>query len=352
MGVLDGQAVSAAITNPAFINKNLDDTMPNKLSFNRALSGSTIADIQAATNKLYTATGASESTTGTVYNAPAGTIANGNSYQTALSTLAHKFDASTGHMHTGADGDGPLLDVVRSVAVTGSTPIFGDIILQAGAGLSASQLGNTISISNLVTQTTLAASGYSPLTGNVVLVPGANISISQSSQLITISSTGGGGGGGGSLQWIENVQSPTPVYEYGNLSYSYDAGLAQYLTAAVKVPNSYVSGSPVTLKTFGYSAATSGTLLFQSISTLIRFGVDAMTSTTNQRTSTNTAITLSGGTVNIPQAVSFDLSSASGQINGVSLSAGDLIIVQLKRGTDTSTLAAKALLYATELTFS
>lgn len=109
MGVLDGQPVSQAITNPAFINKNQNDTMSNILGFNRALSGASIADIQAAVNKLYTATGASESTTGTVYGAPASTITDGQSHQTALSELAFKFDPTTGHKHTGAAGDAPAI---------------------------------------------------------------------------------------------------------------------------------------------------------------------------------------------------------------------------------------------------
>lgn len=107
MGVLDGQPVSAAITNPAFINKNNADVMPNILGFSHSGSGSSIADIQAAVNKLYTATGASESQTGTVYSAPAGTISDGDSYQTAFTKIADKFDAATGHKHTGAAGDAP-----------------------------------------------------------------------------------------------------------------------------------------------------------------------------------------------------------------------------------------------------
>lgn len=106
MGVVNGQPVSAEITNPAFINKNVDDSMPNILAFSRTLSGATVSDIQAATNRLYTCTGASESTTGTVYSAPAGTITNGQSHQAALSILAGKFSNSTGHTHDGSAGNG------------------------------------------------------------------------------------------------------------------------------------------------------------------------------------------------------------------------------------------------------
>src|SRR5271166_5793023 len=136
MGVLDGQNVDQAVTNPAFINKNIDDVMPNQLGFNRLASGSSIADIQAAVNKLYTATGVSESQTGTVYNATASTINNGDPYQTALTKLANKFDPATGHHHTGAAGDGPLL----TGSSFGSIPLLGYIeqgtTFTAGTGTS------------------------------------------------------------------------------------------------------------------------------------------------------------------------------------------------------------------------
>lgn len=127
MGVLDGQSVNAAITNPAFINKNQDDVMPNMLGFSRAGSGSTITDVQQDINFLFTATGVSESHDGTTYNAPASTIANGDTYETALTKLADKFDPSTGHTHSGIAGDGPQIPgssigpFTNSITIDGST---------------------------------------------------------------------------------------------------------------------------------------------------------------------------------------------------------------------------------------
>ena len=38
MGVIDGQAVSAAITNAAFLQKNAADTMPFNLAISAALN--------------------------------------------------------------------------------------------------------------------------------------------------------------------------------------------------------------------------------------------------------------------------------------------------------------------------
>jgi hypothetical protein len=77
-----------------------------------------------------------------------------------------------------------------------------------------------------------------------------------------------------------------------------------------------------------------------------------MSSTTNQRTSTNAAVTVSAGTVNEPQALALDLSSSSGQINAVSIAAGDIILVKLTRGTDTATGDASVPVNCAEVTFS
>lgn len=198
MGVQDNFPVSAAYTNPRFISKNTPDVMPFPLGFTG--SGAAIADIQAAVNKLYDATGASESATGTVYDATAGTVSNGDTYEECITILANKFDAATGHKHTGAAGDAPVLDVVLTAAVagTGGTPVFGDITFEAGTGMTINQVGDNFIFSSAA-GTTIAASGYTQLSGDVVLVAGTGgISITQSGQNI-IFEAGGGGGGGGSM---------------------------------------------------------------------------------------------------------------------------------------------------------
>lgn len=356
MGVLDGQPVSQSITNPAFINKNVDDVMSNRLGFNRPFSGPSIADIQQAINNIYTATGVSESTTGTAYNTTPNTISNGDTYQLALSKLAQKFAGASGHNHSGTDGNGPLIAAVTSFAASGDlVASTGGITIGAASGAQFTNLGGgNFLISATGHVDSLAASGSSGLHGNVVLATGSGVQITQSGQVITIAASGaaaGGGGGGGSLQWVEGLTSPTPMLEYSNNVYLFDSGLSQQLTAAIKVPNSYL-GTQIKMRALVYSSDTTGNLLFQTIATLIRTGTDVMTSTTNQRTSTNSALTLSGATVNIPQAVSFDLSSSSGQINAVNVSAGDLIVVTLKRGSDTSTVSARAIVFASEVSFS
>lgn len=164
----------------------------------------------------------------------------------------------------------------------------------------------------------------------------------------------GGGGAGGSLKWIEDGPSAELIKEANLEVYSFSSGDAgvQALYAAVRVPTSYISGRQIKMKLPVYSIDSSGTFLIQSIATLVRMGTDTFSSTANQRTSTNTAITATGGNQNIPQSVLLDLTDTTGKVNGVSVSAGDYIIVKLQRGTDTSTSDVRALTFASEVTLS
>lgn len=164
----------------------------------------------------------------------------------------------------------------------------------------------------------------------------------------------GGGGGGAAVNWIEQELAPVYVIENELDVFSFEDALDQYLYAYVKVPASYTAGSQVKLLSQFYSSGTSGTILLQTRATLIRNGVDVVTSTTNQRTSTNSAVTLSAGTVNEPQFVEFDLSSTTGAINSVALAANDLIKIRLTRNTttDTATASAQFLPTTSEVTFS
>jgi hypothetical protein len=165
---------------------------------------------------------------------------------------------------------------------------------------------------------------------------------------------GSSGGGGGSLIWIEaSGNSPTPVEENSGRVYKFQSGLGQQLFAAVRVPSGYTVGKQLHLKMPAYSPDISGTNLISCVSTLIRVTTDAITSTTNQRTSTNAAINLATGALaNKVNSHSCDLTSTTGQINSVSLAAGDVVLVSLTRGTDTATSDIAALVYAAEVTFN
>lgn len=155
---------------------------------------------------------------------------------------------------------------------------------------------------------------------------------------------------GGILRPV-NGQAPSERLENSGLVYLFTAGGTQKLQGIFKVPASYTPGTQIRLNIGFYSGNTSGTLLFRSTSTLVRKDTDAMTSTTNQRVSTQAAQTLATPADAAREAV-LDLTDGSGQINGVAVAAGDIIKVELTRGTDTSTNIARLIATATEIRFA
>lgn len=174
------------------------------------------------------------------------------------------------------------------------------------------------------------------------------VQVSDGTQWVTV----GGGGGGGTLYWVEAANSPTSNFVNNILTYDFEATLGQQLYAFMRVPNSYTPGNPISLRETFYSTDTSGNVLFQTVATLIRPGTDLISSTTNQRTSTNSAVTLSGATASKPQSVVFDLTSTTGQINSVAVSAGDLILIQLIRNvSDTATGVATIPPFGADINF-
>lgn len=181
--VIDGQAVSAAVTNPAFVDAQIDDIALGKIGFHNsdlASSGPFLDNIQRCVNRLFTATGVDETISdGTTYNATPGTISNGDTYEAALRILANKFDSMTGHTHdTSIPGDGGAVTI--------------------GSGVSS-----------------LTPSGYPPMFGDITLSPGGGITITPSGQEIFFTVTGGGGGGGG--DWVQ--ETPAGLVNNSNVDF-------------------------------------------------------------------------------------------------------------------------------------
>lgn len=163
----------------------------------------------------------------------------------------------------------------------------------------------------------------------------------------------GASGGGGSLFWMPDEEglAAVDVIEYAQKVWKFGLGLSQKIYTVVKVPSSYVAGDQINMKVNIYSPDAAGTILLTSVATLIRVGTDAFSSTSNQRTSTNVAATLSGS-ADIPRAVTLDLTSATGTVNSVAVSAGDLLKVQLTRGSGTAPDELRFIESSVEVTFS
>ena len=163
----------------------------------------------------------------------------------------------------------------------------------------------------------------------------------------------GGGGGGTSLVW--NTDNGTP-YEVDNGALVFlfaslaDLDGAQVNKAFLKVPESYVAGSQIKLFIHRYSSDITNTALIAANTYLVRTGTDAMNSTTNVHASGNTATALPG-TAKVPQKIEIPLTSTTGTVNSVAVAAGDLLRIELQRGTDTSTAEVRVLT-STEVTLS
>lgn len=160
----------------------------------------------------------------------------------------------------------------------------------------------------------------------------------------------GGGGGGAGFKWNEiSGTAPVAQEEYGEISYLFGSGMGE-LYASIKVPQSYNAGAQIKIYVSAYSPSSSNTQLLQAQSTLIRTGTDAFDSTTNQRTTTNAALT---NTVakQVREHI-LDITDSSGQINSVAVAAGHVIKVRLYRGTDSDTADLRFLPNATDVKFA
>jgi hypothetical protein len=157
-----------------------------------------------------------------------------------------------------------------------------------------------------------------------------------------------GGGGGSSLNWHDGC-SNTPIeeIEYNTIVRKFGDGLSQVLPASFIVPSSYTSGDQIQLRCLIYGENDASDLLLSAETTLIRTETDALNSTTNQHSSTNTTKTIT--TQYVPYSVDIDLTDASGEINGVAVSAGDILKIELSRGTDSDSDDLRFIPFATDI---
>ncbi len=162
----------------------------------------------------------------------------------------------------------------------------------------------------------------------------------------------GGGGGGAGFQWRSiSGSAPIDAEEYGEVVKLFGQTYAQELYTTIKVPQSYSPGSPISMYVATYSPSAANTQLFTGQATLIRNGTDAFDSTTNQRTTTNSALT--NTVAKQLRHHILDVTSSIGQINGVAVAAGDVIKVRLYRdASDTDTADVRMIPDSTDVKFS
>jgi hypothetical protein len=164
---------------------------------------------------------------------------------------------------------------------------------------------------------------------------------------------GSGAGGGGSAVWRNDSGGTTEDFENGELVNLFEQGITQTLTLFVRVPSGYIAGRQIKSYLGAYSPSSSNDWKMQIVSTLVRAGTDAITSTTNQNTANSGDI--SNSVANQLRELTINLTDASGQVNSVAVSPGDLLKLELTRiapvGTE-DTADIRLLPNSTEIKFS
>lgn len=180
-----------------------------------------------------------------------------------------------------------------------------------------------------------ATSGAEKLSVNVANSSGSAYDIA----VIAVHGAGSGGGGGGSLSWTEEPgTAPLTDIDSAIGIYIFEQGITQKLTATIKVPESYIPGTQITMLNYVFKDGVSNNYAMETVTTLIRPSLDAIDSTLNQVSSTT--LDLQAAVPKLLTEFTTSLTTGIGEINGQAVGPGDLLKVELSRvapsGTDTT----------------
>lgn len=348
LGVPVGTQLNTALSQ---INTSVDQ--PGRLS---ATSPTADALLHIRAFQTPTGDGSSRSLAATSSLVPLRTSDTTINFQTASTAGATVLtDGSTFGLPTSTPGDCRRMVMVVQKDGTINTHFGADIAagscptnLENPGTLLGSLNGDPIGWIDL---TATGSNAYKTIGSATSIVENAT---SSTSRIVSFGSGGGGGGGGGGsfVLWHPiDGNAPLKVEENSEETYQFSSGLGQQLRGTLKVPTSYIAGNPIKVKLAEYSPDTTGTVLLSCTSNLIRASApDAVSSTTNSRTSTNTVVTL-GSPASAYHEVVCDVSSATGTINSVAVSPGDILSIYVTRGSDTGASDLRMIPSATEVTF-
>lgn len=323
MAISDGQPVNATASNAAWISKDTDDTVTGVLTLDAAGSGDAIDNLQGSLNEAMDAVGITgyQDPDANVYTSN-NIISNGDNRKVALGKVDAAFDAATGHAHDGSPGSGGPIDINDTTGILD--------VDKGGTGISTYTAGDIL---YAVDSDTLA-----------------KLPIGTDGQVLTASGSGfpawsdpTGGGGGSGIVWVaDESQAAEEAYEFGQKVWKFDASAAYICRTRIMVPDSYQPGNQIKMKIAVYTPSTSGTLIPQTNTYLVREGTDAINSTTNSHIDSAATIT-NGSPAYRLNDCELDLTDASGLINGVAVSPGDMLNIGFTRDylTDTDTAAMR-----------
>lgn len=241
---------------------------------------------------------------------------------------------------TGLSGSGDVSDERTLMPVGGSATInsLPFVRLTAMAGLTIQQacaeIDNFLKFGyqNYTDYDVLGADPAVPAVNRVRLYHKGGVWYSRENGGAVTPIGSGGGGGGGGAEWLGDALE---VDENAAKVKQFQQSAGQKETLWIKVPQGYLAGRQIFAYLNAYSPSSADQWKFQVVATLIRKNQDAVTSVANQRTINSGDIT--NTVANQDRQLSFDITSATGQINGFAVSAGDRIKLELTRIAPTGT---------------
>ena len=368
MSVTNGQAVSAEVTNPAFMSQKVDTQTVGKVSLNKPTgSGALIVDVQKVMNNFIAVIGMlTQDDTAPAYGTPY--VADGSSLKDAITQLgdglgvvAASFAAifSSSNTWTGSQtfAAGISYDAQNDAASTGPDAILPlvlkTVIRVTGAGLESiagitppdpvtsrililqNSTGDAVVLKHLSGAAAAGEQIVSPTNGDLTLTPGASIFLfydqveNQWGVLAGAGGGGGGSGGAGALNWNapEGVGALL-LEENGVKVYSFEDGGGQKITALVQVPDGYNAGNQPFLRVVSY-ANDVDYHAFEVTTTLLKATLSTTGDTTDQHVA---SLDLGGVAVpNIFRDGTVELSDVNGQVNGVDVLPGDYLKIEVER---------------------
>lgn len=154
----------------------------------------------------------------------------------------------------------------------------------------------------------------------------------------------GSGGGGSSLIWEKTTSiAPSSLQVDGFQLEEFDYVDSQEMYATFIVPTSYRVGKPIKLVGASlFCGVNTGKILMKTDCTLIRSGSTVLGTYPNTRVSTNAEITVAGTVNQLSDVGDFDLTDATGQINGVAVAPKDKLRIRLYRNVGSESASAQA----------
>jgi hypothetical protein len=150
----------------------------------------------------------------------------------------------------------------------------------------------------------------------------------------------GGGGGGTTLRWIEGSIAPINDQLSGFEYRGFGSLDQQELFAILNVPESYVTGKPINIKSgIFFTSATTGNIKFKCETALIT-GSTVIGTYPNVHNSTNAQVTANAVANTVTYIGDIDLTDSLGEINSVQVQAGDKLRIRLIRDYSNETSPA------------